>query len=82
MEYNEIKIGQRLKKIRTEIGMSQQALARALYVLQATLCKIERGYGLPSISTLFALAEFFNRKVSYLLCEDDSEIVTSNSMSL
>lgn len=82
MEYNEIKIGQRLKKIRTEIGMSQQALARALYVSQATLCKIERGYGLPSISTLFALAEFFNCKVSYLLCEDDYTPVILKSKRL
>ena len=77
IEYNQVKIGQR-KAMR----MSQQALARACRLSQTTVCNIENGNTFPNITTLLELSNFFNRKVSYLLCEDDSETVASNSMSL
>lgn len=82
IEYNQVKIGQRIKQLRKAMRMSQQALARAYSLSQTTVCNIENGNTFPNITTLLELSNFFNRKVSYLLCEDDSEIVTPNSMSL
>ncbi len=82
IEYNQVKIGQRIKQLRKAMRMSQQALARACRISQTTVCNIENGNTFPNITTLLELSNFFNRKVSYLLCEDDSESVTSNSMSL
>ena len=82
IEYNQVKIGQRIKQLRKAMRMSQQALARACRLSQITVCNIENGNTFPNITTLLELSNFFNRKVSYLLCEDDSETITPNSMSL
>ena len=82
IEYNQVKIGQRIKQLRKAMRMSQQALARACRLSQPTECNIENGNTFPNITTLLELSNFFNRKVSYLLCEDDSETVTPNSKSL
>ena len=66
MEFKE-----KLKKLRTENGLSQEALADAVHISRSAIAKYENGNGNPSEETLMALAVYFGVKVNDL--KDDSE---------
>ena len=51
--------GSRLRKLRKERGLSQEALAQALEVSRQAVTKWEDGSSLPSTANLFALSGFF-----------------------
>ncbi len=67
MEFKE-----KLKKLRTENGLSQEALADAVHISRSAIAKYENGNGNPSEETLMALAVYFGVEVNDL--KDDSEI--------
>ncbi|MBP3959590.1 helix-turn-helix transcriptional regulator [Gemmata sp. G18] len=46
----------RLKRLRKRAGMTQEALARAANVSNATVAKLEQGLGDPTWNTVVALA--------------------------
>lgn len=50
-------VRERLSERRRELGMSMSALARKIGVTPSMISQIERGQSLPSVETLFALAE-------------------------
>lgn len=52
-------IGDEIRRLRTESGLSQAALAKLLGVSQASVAKIELGGGI-AVETLYALCEVFN----------------------
>ncbi len=83
IEYNQVKIGQRIKQLRKSnenvTASTGKSWADAYH---RQLCAHRKRKHISNITTLLELSNFFNRKVSYLLCEDDSETVTPNSMSL
>jgi transcriptional regulator with XRE-family HTH domain len=65
-----------LKEIRLEQGLSQQALADYCDMERVYISKLERGMSMPSIETVFKIAEVFkispdefvgriNRQVKY-----------------
>ena len=54
----------KLKKLRTEAGVSQEALAEAIHVSRSAIAKYENGNGNPSNETLKALAFYFGVDVS------------------
>lgn len=62
-------IGVRIRKLREEQGISQQALADAINVQQSTISEIERGSNQPSWKTLHKLAQYFDVLPSQLLDE-------------
>jgi len=62
----------KLKKLRIEAGLSQQALAYAVHVSRSAIAKYENGGGKPSEETLKLIADYFNVDISYL--NDDEEI--------
>ena len=66
MEFRE-----KLKKLRTENGLSQEALADAVHISRSAIAKYENGNGNPSEETLKALAVYFGVEVNDL--KDDSE---------
>lgn len=51
-----------MKKLRLEKGLSQQALADYSEVDRAYISKLERGISVPSLITLFKLAEVLKIK--------------------
>lgn len=67
MEFKE-----KLKKLRTENGLSQEALADAVHISRSAIAKYENGNGNPSEETLVALAVYYGVEVSDL--KNDSEI--------
>lgn len=61
----------RLKKLREEHDLSQQALANALKISKSSINMYERGEREPGLETLEAIADFFNVDLDYLLGKSD-----------
>ena len=59
-------LGERIRQLRTERGLSQEALAEALNVSRQAVAKWERGTSLPSTANLLALSRIFGCSVSEL----------------
>ena len=56
----------KLKKLRNENGLSQEALAEAVHISRSAIAKYENGNGNPSEETLRALAVYFGVEVDEL----------------
>lgn len=59
--------GDRLKKLRKEKGLTQEALAEYLGISYQAVSKWENGLGFPDISLLPALSNFFSTSADYFL---------------
>lgn len=66
-------LGENLKKLRTEKGMSQEFMAQQLNVVRQTVSKWEKGLSEPDAGSLMKLAELLGVSVSVLLDEEDRE---------
>ncbi len=76
MTENSKKIGQRIKKLREEIGMSQQGLADRLGILRPTISQMENGERKVTAEELIKLSQILNTSVQYLMgLEDQPEII-------
>lgn len=64
-------LGENLKKLRTEKGMSQEYMAQQLNVVRQTVSKWEKGLSEPDAGSLMKLAELLGVSVSVLLDEED-----------
>lgn len=62
MEFNE-----KLQKLRKQKNLTQEELARAIYVSRTAISKWESGRGYPSIDSLKAIAQFFGVTIDQLL---------------
>ena len=63
--------GTKLQQLRREKGLTQQALADALFVSRTAVSKWESGRGYPEIGSLRAIAHFFGVTVDALLSSDE-----------
>ena len=66
MEFNE-----KLQELRKKKGLTQEELAKSLYVSRTAISKWESGRGYPSIESLKAIAAFFSVTVDELLSSDE-----------
>lgn len=64
-------MGNNLKKLRKERGMTQLALQMQTGIEQALISKYENGERIPPTETLIVLADFFNTNIDYLLDRTD-----------
>lgn len=62
---------QRLKELRTEKGLSIQALAKEVGIGSSSLCRWENNQSDVKGSQLIILAKFFNVTTDYLLGMED-----------
>jgi putative transcriptional regulator len=60
-----------VRELRTDRGLRQEDLAKALKVSRQTVNAIETGRYLPSLPLAFALARFFGKRVEELFHGDD-----------
>ena len=67
-------LGQKLKKLRTEKGLTQKALADQLHVTFQTVSKWESGLNEPDIATLKELSKVYDCSIDYLLNDKEDEI--------
>jgi len=66
------KLGERLKELREEKGLSRLALSKALHIGRgATLCRWERGEQDIDSHNLIKLADFFDVSIDYLVGRND-----------
>ena len=70
MEFRE-----KLRKLRTERGLSQQELADGIFVSRSAVAKWENGLGLPSEASREALAAFFSVSAADLRTEEDCRAI-------
>lgn len=61
----------KLKKIRTEKGITQEELANKVGVLNTSICNYEIGIREPNLETLKKLAEVLDCTVDELLEDED-----------
>lgn len=57
----------RIKELRTGIGMSQQELANYLKITRLTLSNYEKGKTEPGIHVLIKIATYFDVTIDYLV---------------
>ena len=67
IDFNMEKMGQRIKELRTDLGISQKELASRVGVAQNTIAQYEKGTANTSLDILFKLARVFNITADYLL---------------
>ena len=65
-------LGQKIKKLRVDKGLTQKELADKVYVTFQTVSKWEKDENEPDVSTLRELAKLFDCSMDYLLSEDES----------
>lgn len=63
----------RLKKIRTQSGLSQLDLAKKLFVTQQAVARWESNKNTPNPETLIKISEILNVSVDYLVGRIDQE---------
>lgn len=63
-------MGQRIKTLRKERGMTQQELGTLLNVTKVSVCCYEKGTRTPSLETLIDLSRIFNVGLDYFVGND------------
>lgn len=70
-----VKIGERIKEIRQEKGLTQTELANKIGISQAGITKWETGDRDPSTDCVILLAKFFDVTTDFLLGVDDKDVL-------
>ncbi len=65
-------MGNNLKKLRKEKGLTQIAMQMKTGIEQALISKYESGERIPPTDTLILLADFFETNIDYLLDRTDN----------
>lgn len=65
-------LGQKLRKIRSKFGLSQEQLAEVINVSRQAITKWENDGGLPDVGNLQEISEVFGVTVDYLLNDDSN----------
>ena len=72
----------RLKELREQKRLNQEGLALMLNVSQSTVSAYEIGERTPDLTTLIAIAEFFNVSLDYLVgLTDIKQVLKSSDLS-
>lgn len=66
-----MEIGEKIRKLRTDAGMTQDELAARLLVTRTAVSKWETGKGWPGIDSLKLIADVFGVTVDSLVSEED-----------
>ena len=74
-------LGENLKTLRKQRGMSQEILAQQLGVVRQTVSKWEKGLSVPDAELLKRIAELFEVPTSVLLGESVSEGTEQNEVA-
>ena len=64
-------LGEKLKKLRADKGLTQEELAEKLYVTRTAISKWESNRGYPNIDALKAISKFFSVSVDELLSSNE-----------
>jgi transcriptional regulator with XRE-family HTH domain len=71
-----MEFSQKLQELRKQKGLTQEELAKSLYVSRTAISKWESGRGYPSIDSLKEIAKFFSVTVDQLLSGEEVLTIT------
>ena len=74
MEFN-----QKLQELRKQKGLTQEELAKELFVSRTAISKWESGRGYPNIESLKLIAKFFSVTVDELLSSNEALTLAEES---
>ncbi len=77
MEFRE-----KLKKLRRDRNISQQALADAIFVSRSAVAKWETGRGLPCDESMESLEKYFNVEKNYFLTDQPDEVIVQKNIKI
>ena len=63
----------KVEELRKNLGMSQEAFAKAIKVSRQTVSSIETGKYNPSLSLAFEIADFFGNKIDEIFIYERSK---------
>ena len=72
-------MGERIKQLRKEQGMTQTDLAQTLNVTKGTISTWETNSRIPGFETLNALSDLFQRSLDYIMGRSDDAIPTTQN---
>ena len=72
-------MGERIKQLRKEKGMTQTDLAQVLNVTKGTVSTWETNSRVPGFETLSALCDLFERRMDYIMGRSDDGTPTTQS---
>lgn len=70
-------MGERIKQLRKENGMTQTVLAQALGVTKGTVSTWETNSRVPGFETLSAMSDMFQRSLDYIMGRSDDATPTT-----
>ena len=73
MEFNE-----KLQELRKSRGLTQEELAKELFVSRTAISKWESGRGYPSIESLKEISRYFSLSIDELICPDEIILAAEN----
>ena len=82
MEFSEEVFGQRIRKLRQDMGISMENMATKLDVTTNYLGKIERGLRSPSLGFVIRISRILGISTDYLLMGEQEEEKSINEMAL
>ena len=72
-------IGRRIKKLREEEHLTQQALGKMLNVTKTSICSYEKGKRTPTLDTLTRLCNLFSKDINYFLGLDKYAVADNDN---
>lgn len=75
MEFNE-----KLQELRKRKGLTQEALAEALFVSRTAISKWESGRGFPNIESLKAISQYFSVSLDELLSNEELLVIAETDL--
>lgn len=73
MNYNPVETGKRIKKVRKDMGLTQETYSEQLNITRNHLAKIEVGSRTASIELLIAISELSGVSIDYLAMGKESD---------
>ena len=72
-------MGERIKQLRKEMGMTQTDLAHTLNVTKGTVSTWETNSRVPGFETMNALSDLFEKSIDYIMGRSDDATPTTQS---
>jgi transcriptional regulator with XRE-family HTH domain len=73
------KLGRKLRALRHDAGLSQEAAAELIGLSDRGLRLLELGRGNATLSTLVAISQAYRVDVCELLCDEDAETASASA---
>ena len=82
MYYDLVESGKKIKNLRKEKGLSQNALAETPGIHVKTVSKAERGIIVLSVDNLLILADYFDTSLDYLVKGTELELLNNKLIDI